>query len=140
MITQSELYQLIKCNEFAHKASPEQRICIEFSNLLRVASFEKRLNGVWFHVANEYSGQFRPVFGMLLKAMGKIAGVADYIFLWGNGCGCIEVKNEKTKLSENQTLFKKWCESYNIPFEVVRSCTQGEDILMQWGILRDRNV
>ncbi len=71
---------------------PEDKICVEFANYVRQVQLEgnTKKDFVWTHVANEFAGKKRPVFGMLQKAMGKVSGWPDHIFLWSGGCGAIE--------------------------------------------------
>lgn len=116
-------------------AKGENAICIDFAKDLQRETRQGRFPTVWFHVANEFAGKQRPLFGAILKAMGKLAGVADYIFLWGSGCGCIEFKTPTGKQSKAQERFQAWCESYGIPYEIATSKEEGLDILKRWGRL-----
>lgn len=123
-------------------AKGENAICIDFANHLQRETRQERFNTVWFHVANEFAPEKDnkekqkkkfSVFGCVLKAMGKLAGVADYIFLWGGGCGCIEFKTPTGKQSEAQKRFQAWCESCGVPYEIATSKEEGLDILKRWG-------
>jgi hypothetical protein len=114
----------------------EDQICIDFFDTLKQLHKFNQLNGIFFHVPNEISGNKNPVFGAKLKRMGKISGVADYIFMWGNDCGCIEMKTEKGKLTANQLEFQEWCQTNNVKYQVCRSSSKAIDCLVEWGFVK----
>lgn len=116
----------------------ECALSINIASLLKSWTLEGRLNGVWFHVANEgnFGKNARPLYGMLLKSMGKLNGVSDYILLWENGSGILEIKIGKGKLSEAQILFFKWAEKHKIRKEIVTDINQIEPIFKEWGVLK----
>ena len=116
-------------------AKGESGICIEFANELRRLTSTGEFNTVWFHVANEYDGKKNVVFGAVKKAEGKLAGVADYVFMWDGGCGAMEFKTEDGTLGENQKAFKAWCKDCGVPYRVARSKEDGLTILREWGRL-----
>jgi len=134
-ISQSELLKLLITPKFSGKLQPESFLQKQFVDYLKFLSIEKKLKSVWFSVPNENANNKNPIFGSKLKSLGKINGVADMIFLWEGGSGCIEFKSEKGKLSESQKLFQKWCCSLGINYEVVRSFEDGILVLKKWKIL-----
>ncbi len=139
-MTQFELIKLLCLSSIPRfgkkevKLGPEQLMSIEFANNLKFWAIENKLSAVFTHIANE--GKMNTLIGQILRCMGKIAGAPDYVFLWENGCGGIELKAEKGVMSENQKSFKLWCESKKVPYKVARSSKEGEEILKEWGVLK----
>lgn len=111
----------------------EEKLCIEFADQLRAFTIERRLKGIWTHLANE--GKRGILVAMIAKAMGMISGATDYVFLWEDGCGVIEFKTKKGRLSPNQVNFKAWCEMYNVRYALCRSVDEGLETLRGWGNL-----
>lgn len=107
----------------------ETQIAYEFSTWLRKRTLEENFPFVWFHVANEVSSSRNKTFGALLKACGKLPGIADYIFLGKDKCFVIELKAEKGKLSPNQKTFKEWCEINKVPCHIAYSLKECIDIV-----------
>lgn len=118
---------------------PEQQECVNFATQCKNYSIEGNLNAVWFHVPNEISNNRQPRFGMMLKAMGKINGAPDYVFISSKKSCFIEfkVKNKKTssKQSDDQKNFEEWCEKFKIPYFVVYSADEGIEILKKLNML-----
>lgn len=100
-------------------------------------SIDGKLQALWFHPANEAikSKEHGIGFNIVLKMMGKLPGVPDLIFGFKGGMGCIELKHDKGKLSDNQTMFSKWCAEFDIPFVIARSWEEVEQALKSWGVL-----
>lgn len=111
----------------------EDLICYEFAKKLQRMTRQGDFNTIWFHVANEFDGTPNPKFGAKLKGLGKLAGVADYIFLWDGGCGAIEFKTPTGRQSQGQKDFQAWCKDHNVLYEVARSADEAFDILKEWG-------
>ncbi len=138
MINQELLkYFLSAANYHLPFRGKEDYICYQFANYLRSESIEGKLKCIWFHVANEIANNKNPVFGKKLKALGKIAGVADYVFLKDTGSFCIEVKEPKGKQSDNQKMFQKWCASHGVPYKMIYSSEEGIEALKEWGLIND---
>ena len=116
----------------------EDQICLSFVGQLNALQSMNKLNGIFFHVPNEIASNAHPAFGMKLRKMGKLLGVADYIFLWENGCGALEFKSAKGTLSHHQVRFKEQCSEYKINYGICRSSTDGFDFLEQWGFIKKR--
>lgn len=77
------------------------------------------------------------LFGMLtkFKKMGMTPGFSDLVIGWQGRMFCMEVKNEKGKQSENQERFAAWCSSCGIPYSVVRSLDEAQQVMVEWGII-----
>lgn len=109
----------------------EAGICAEIASYLKVESIYGRLPFVWFHVANEWAGQNRPVYGAKQTTMGKIAGIPDYCFLGQSSGFFIEVKtpHRASQLSKEQKAVKQWCDDMCVPHYVCRSLQEVERVL-----------
>lgn len=118
-------------------AEKEHGDCVELASFLQRETRQGRFDTVWFHVANEFAGKKRPIWGALLKAMGKLSGVADYIFMWDNGCGAIEMKHGKGKQSKGQIDFELWCHDNGVPYEVCYSSQEAINVLIKWGRIKN---
>lgn len=119
------------------KAKGEDAICINFASKLQRLTRQGEFKCVWFHVANEYAGKERKLFGAKLKAMGKVSGVSDYVFMRGGKNLAIEFKTKAktSKQSEGQKAFEAWCKENGVPYHIARSSQEGFDILKQHGLL-----
>lgn len=115
---------------------PEDAICIEFVRRLQRWTFNEQLDGVWFHVVNEFAGDKKPVWAAIRIALGRVNGVADYVFLCPLKSLAIEFKAPGKKQSEYQIAFEQWCKSRGVPYHVAFSADEGEALLVQYGILR----
>lgn len=118
------------------KLGPETQECIKFFHACKAYAIEGKLKATWTHISNENSNNSQKAFGIVQKAMGKIPGSPDYVFLGKNKSCWIEFKSEKGKLSENQKLFQEWCNFIDVPYYVVKSITEAENILIEIGLLK----
>lgn len=122
------------------KLDPEAGECIRFADWFRGAIVAGDFSGIYFHVPNEgtYSTQKRPVFAAVQKAMGKINGAPDYVFMWGAGAGIIEFKRPdgKGKLSEEQQALQRICQRAGVNHAVCLSAEEARDALISWGALK----
>lgn len=92
---------------------------------------------IYYHVPNQRKCSKRE--GARFKRLGVIPGIPDLAFVMANGhAAYLEVKAPKGTLSPEQKAFRSLCEAYSIPYAVVRSITEAQEILMQWGALRLR--
>lgn len=107
----------------------EDKLAYEFRQWLTDETLSGRLNCVWFHVANEVSDGKKYVFGSKLRSLGKLPGVADYIFLKGDGCGALELKGLKGRISDSQLIFRKWCERHDVRYSVARTLDEAKDFV-----------
>jgi hypothetical protein len=118
------------------KINPEDKICIEFVTRLQRWTFNDQLDGVWFHVVNEFAGDKKPVWAAIRIALGRINGVSDYVFLCPLKSLALEFKKPGGKQSEYQKAFEQWCKARGVPYHVVYSADEGQAVLVQYGILR----
>jgi len=121
MTTQNYLLPILLPRKEMLITKGEAGICAEIASYLKVESLYGRLPYVWYHVANEWAGQNRPVYGSKQTTMGKIAGIPDYAFHGKYTSFLIEVKTPKGKLSETQEIVKQWCDDKGVPHYVCRS-------------------
>lgn len=121
----------------ALKLGPEDLICVEFANRLRAWTIEGRLSAVWSHVGNEVAGGSKNAMirYAIARGLGMISGASDYVFLWQGGSGAIEAKAGRNQQQPNQSDFESWCAARNVPYRLMRSADEGEQILRSWGIL-----
>lgn len=120
------------------KLGPEDIISIDFANRLRDWTMTNQLSAVWTHIPNEVAGGTKNA-GLryaIAKALGMISGAADYVFLWSGGSAAIEMKAARGTQSQGQSDFQKWCELMNVPYHLVRSADEGEEILRSLGVLK----
>ena len=117
-------------------AKPEDKICVEFFSDYVKALRDGDCNALIAHITNEFSGDKRPVWGMLKSAMGRVKGAPDYIVTWQGGSGFIEVKAEDGRMSPEQVAFAAACEQLGIRHAVCRSKGAIIATLMNWGCWR----
>lgn len=130
------LYKLLAREKCNYKLKPEALIQFRFADMLRAFSLENKLKCVWFAVCNELGGVKKDGHrGSYLQGLGKISGTPDMIFLWEDGAGCIEFKSKSGRLSEEQELFKKWCELRGVNYALVRTTEQAIETLKDWKVL-----
>jgi hypothetical protein len=110
----------------------------EFVNDLIVWTMEGRLNCVWSAIPNEVSSNRSPAFGAMLRALGKIKGAPDMVFLWNGGSGFIEFKYGKNTQTKEQKIYQEWCDYMGVNYSVAYSRSDAINILKQWGVLIDK--
>lgn len=125
------------------RLGPEERECVAFANRLRQLSITGELRAVWTHIPNELAGASDKTQSNLAKiryaigkAMGMVAGAADYVFLAESGSFCIEMKSSTGKQTANQSDFQAWCEMIGVPYAIARSAAEAEECLQRWQLLR----
>lgn len=89
-----------------------------------------------FAVAN--GGYRRPKEAAILKGLGLRAGVPDVIAVMSGQTYALELKTQKGKLSENQTLALSALRAAGAIAEVAYGLDDAIDWLEKWGILRGR--
>jgi hypothetical protein len=109
--------------------------CVNFAKELQALTIKKEFKAVWTHVQNEFAGKKRPVWGSLMKAMGKVSGMSDYFFMWDGGNLLLEMKIPGGRMSDNQKAVKAWADEMNVPYEVAWSTEEAFDILQKYGLL-----
>jgi len=114
---------------------PEDKIHMDFVQFLLAPSIKSKLKALWFHPANEVQNGKHPLYGQYLRKLGKIKGVADLVFMWGNGSRFIEIKSPTGRLTPAQEVFQRLCLNFSIPYTVIRSVDEGKEALQGWGLL-----
>lgn len=112
---------------------PEAVLTMRVADELRRLTLKGQLRAVWFHVPNGEKRDART--GAILKAMGLIPGVCDFAFMWGNGCGLVELKAGRNDLELNQKHFRDWCRDSRVRHMVCRSLDEVLAVLRAWGTL-----
>lgn len=107
----------------------EDKITYDFRQWLTDETIEGRIGFVWFHVANEISDNKAFVFGAKLRALGKLPGVSDYIFIKGNRSAVLELKSGKNRLSDSQHIFLDWCAQHGVLYCVARSVEEAQEFV-----------
>lgn len=123
------------------KPKPEQIICTEFANQVRMLTLDDKLDGIWTHVPNEIGwspNRTAQMLYALAKSMGMIVGTSDYIFLKSNGSLALEAKSKTGKQHPGQKDFQQWCEDNDIPYRVFRSSDEGIAILKEYGFIKEK--
>lgn len=88
---------------------------------------------MWLHIPNE--GKRTPRQGRFLKQMGMVPGAPDFVFLWGDGSGAIELKTQKGRVRESQKDFEAACLRHGTRYRVCRSGEEVERVLREWALL-----
>lgn len=114
----------------------ERRLAADFANILRYETLAGNLDGIWFHVPNEWPSGNHFHYENVQRAMGKIPGAPDYVFLSTKGMGVLEAKTPRGSQSDNQKLFQRWCGMNAVHYGLFKSPEEGCAILKEWGILR----
>ena len=70
-----------------------------------------------------------------LKTMGLVSGAPDWVFMWGGGCGCLELKTKGNYQTDSQKKFELWCGTVGVRYEVARTIEEVQEILIEWKIL-----
>lgn len=126
-----------KCGRNDVELKPEERISIDFADELRELTRLKLLDALWFHIPNE--GKRGWLIALIMRAMGMIPGVADYIFIWRYmdawKVAFIEVKAGDNKQTPEQWHFQLWAESLGIPYSICRSKPEAINKLAEWGAI-----
>jgi hypothetical protein len=92
---------------------------------------------IWFHVPNQRANRTMRA---ILSGLGVKAGVADLIFLWGGGCGAMELKAGKGRLSASQRVFRDECRRLGIGWELIRESEEAVRALESWGVAMKRKI
>ena len=139
------LLRLMECRGSMATKGPEDLLSIEVANFLRAATLEGRLLATWTHIPNEVAGvrtgdkvALRRATRAYSKAksMGMITGVPDFVFVWADGGGWIELKAESGRLSPSQKDYKEWATATCSRYAVCRTLDDVVEKLLEWGVLR----
>lgn len=119
------------------RAKPEDQECINFFSEIRRQILNEELDAVIFHVPNEFSGTYSPLYGALLKAMGKVSGMADYVVLTRNKGFLIEFKRPdgKGKQRERQKAVQEWAESAGVEYYLVTQASEALSLIKNYTLL-----
>lgn len=90
----------------------QQQCRIWFHNLY------PQYRGLLFHVRNNANGARD---GVYWKELGVVAGVSDFIFLFGGKCHCIELKTLKGEQSPEQIEWQKLVNKQGIDYYIVNT-------------------
>jgi hypothetical protein len=134
------LITLMDYKFFRGRTGAEDRLAIEVATELRVATLEGRLRATWTHVPHEVGGKGKGAMirMALAKAMGLIKGSGDFVFVWPEGGGWIELKVQAGRLSAHQSLFRDWCKGTGSRHAVCKTPQEVIDKLTEWGALTER--
>jgi hypothetical protein len=139
----SELLSLMQYKPYRGSTGPEDRLAIAVATMLRVASIEGRLKATWTCIPHEVgavpqkSAEFnkRQTRYAKAKAMGLITGSTDYVFVWADGGGWIELKSEHGALAPAQRTFRDWAKATGCHWAVCRTVDEVVKTLIEWGAL-----
>lgn len=125
---------------FTGRKGPEDWLSIDVAVMLRVATLEGRMRGTWTHVANEVVGRDKtaPIRMAKARAMGLVKGSCDFVFVWPDGGGWIELKTKDGSLTPAQQDFRDWCEMAGSRHAVCRTVEEVTQTLFEWGVLTPR--
>lgn len=128
---------------------PEKQISAELADRMRAHALRGTYRGVFTTIPNE--GHGTPLLTFVLRCMGMIPGVADWVFMWEGGGGWIELKRPAAAgidpltgkisrtpagtLSESQRDFREWCLAAGLNHAVCYSADEAEAVLRGWGAL-----
>lgn len=123
---------------------PEDRLAIDVATMLRVATLEGRLKATWTCIPHEVgatalkSKEFNLAQARYAKAkaQGLITGSGDYVFVWNEGGGWIELKAPNGSLSPAQKDFRYWCMQSGSHYATCRTVEEVEQTLILWGALQ----
>lgn len=130
------LYCLMYCPKTSNLRG-ETGLSVQVANMLREYTLNGKLKAVWTKIPNE--GKRSRISGAILKAMGLIPGAFDFVFVWKDGGGWIELKlpdDTTSKFNENQRNFSAWCMHKDVNHALCRSPDEVAHVLKKWGALR----
>lgn len=134
------MLRLMDYKTWKGRAGPEDKLAIDVAIYLRVATLEGRLRATWTHIPHEVGGRGKlaMIRMALAKAMGLIKGSTDYVFVWSDGGGWIELKAKDGSLTSEQKDFRDWCNATGCHHAVCRTLDDVVEELFSWGVLTKR--
>lgn len=131
----ASLLRLMDYKHFKGRMGEEDRLSVDVATMLRVATVEGRLRATWTHVPHEVAGRgkFAAIYMAKARAMGLVKGSADFVFVWPNGGGWIELKTRTGSLSPEQRDYKQWCFETDCNYALCRTVDEVADKLISWG-------
>lgn len=114
----------------------EAALSCQVANYLVAKTVEGKCRAVWTKIDNETSSS-SWTYGIMMRAMGKNTGVADFYIGGKWGTLWLELKDDpKKKLSEGQKFFKKWCEqTEGVHYKMCVSLDEVKELLCSWEIV-----
>lgn len=131
------LIQIVNITNLKCRLKPEAALQKAFVDNLVYWTLEGRLKCVWTSIANENGSNDKPLYGMVLRALGKVRGAPDMVFLWDSGSGFIEFKAGKNKQTMQQRIFADWCKVCNVNYEVCYTPEEAKNTLKKWGVFKE---
>lgn len=96
-------------------------------------------NACLFHPPN--GGLRNKRVAELLKLMGVLPGVSDFIVLLRGGrVACLELKTKTGRLSQDQQAFGMNCKLLGIPYEIARTLEEALDCLKLFGVEFENSI
>lgn len=140
----SELMSLMNYRPFKGRTGEEDDLAIRVATWLRAMTLEGKLKATWTCIPHEVgavplkNANFKVAQTRYAKAkaMGLITGSADYVFVWPEGGGWIELKSATGSLSAAQRTFREWCRATGSRHAVCRTQDEVAEKLFEWGVLR----
>lgn len=133
-LTNEDLYFFRSSGGAKGQYMGENWLSVQLTNLLKQKTLEGKCKACWTKIAHE--GKHSANFSKLMRNMGKLAGVPDFIFTWSGGHLWLELKNgKKGILSSEQEYFIKWCGLTNSNVEVATTIDEAEAVLKKYGII-----
>lgn len=120
------------------KIGPEDIIAYQFFTTIKNMIHEGKLNCQIFHIANEFGGTHRPVFGAKMKALGVIGGAPDYIIQCKGHALQIEIKTPTGRLQDNQKAWQAWSEHAGNSYHVARSKDEAVQLVLEFCDTNDK--
>lgn len=125
------------------KTGEEEKECIKFAFEVRQLIREKRFNGIFLHIPNEYGGNSQPLYGHKLNLMGRFPGAADYLIVARQKNTpvpitlFIEFKARGKKLRKTQELFQWWCQMVGVDYHICYTKQEAIKILENYNFIID---
>lgn len=87
---------------------------------------------VYFPVPNGATDLGKKMGGILLGQYKLFPGVSDWVFLWADHAGCIELKAGAGKQSDRQKIFEGDCKLRGVSYVTCRSVDEVIETLELW--------
>lgn len=131
--TQQEILDFYKRPKFKNLKG-ENLISQQLTDILDLNRSIGKTNGMYCKIAHE--GKNSLLFNSKMRAIGKLAGVPDWLFIWPNNHLMIELKTRKGYLSPAQKFFHKEADKYDCNICIAKSAEEALGILYDYGFLK----